>query len=425
MYMKMPPGHETIGGDGRQQVCQLQRALYGAKQSGRLWRKTLDKWLTEYGFTRCMHDDCVYVLRRTSQGVEHTMLVGIWVDDIVGAASSSEIRRQFTEDLNKSFKVDDRGDLVLEWVLGLHVERDMRAGSVTLSGAARIKALAERFKVDLETCRGFDTPADSGILDLEDGPDVEPPNLEAMATARALIGALIFIASTFRPDIAHAVYRVATRMGKPTAKTVVASRRILAYLCKTSALGLRYGGSGPANITLQAIRKPFDEGHDRSCERLHAVTDANWETSRSCSGIAIMLNGGAVSWAAKKQPATALSSTEAETYAAAAATAEVVWARGLLSELGYAQRGPTTLWVDNTGAVAVASDAASIGRSRHIARRANFLQDMHESGEIEPRHLPGEDTCADALTKPLDKKRFVRLRKYLMNSRVAGNAAAG
>ena len=55
----------------------------------------------------------------------------------------------------------------------------------------------------------------------------------------------------------------------------------------------------------------------------------------------------------------------------------------------------------------------------------NFLQDMHESGEIEPRHLPGEDTCADALTKPLDKKRFVRLREYLMNSRVAGNAAAG
>ena len=85
----------------------------------------------------------------------------------------------------------------------------------------------------------------------------------------------------------------------------------------------------------------------------------------------------------------------------------------------------TTLWVDNTGAVAVASDAASIGRSRHIARRANFLQDMHESGEIEPRHLPSEDTCADALTKPLDKKRFVRLREYLMNSRVAGNAAAG
>ena len=93
---------------------------------------------------------------------------------------------------------------------------------------------------------------------------------------------------------------------------------------------------------------------------------------------------------------TALSSTEAETYAAAAATAEVVWARGLLSELGFAQRGPTTLWVRNTGAVAVASDAASIGRSRHFARRANFLQDMHESGEIEPRHLPGEDTCESA-----------------------------
>ena len=44
----------------------------------------------------------------------------------------------------------------------------------------------------------------------------------------------------------------------------------------------------------------------------------------------IMLNGCAAAWVSKRQPATALSSTEAETYAAAAAAAEVVWCRGLL-----------------------------------------------------------------------------------------------
>ena len=63
----------------------------------------------------------------------------------------------------------------------------------------------------------------------------------------------------------------------------------------------------------------------------------------------------------------------------------------------------------------MASDTASMGRSRHIARRANFLLDAVEAGELRARHLPGEDTCADLLTKPLDRKRFTRLRAYLMN----------
>ena len=41
------------------------------------------------------------------------------------------------------------------------------------------------------------------------------------------------------------------------------------------------------------------------------------------------------------------------------------------------------------------------------------------------RHMPGEDTCADALTKPLDRKRFVRLREYMMGQyRKSGGSAA-
>ena len=159
------------------------------------------------------------------------------------------------------------------------------------------------------------------------------------------------------------------------------------------------------------------DAHDRTCAGLHTISDANWETARSCTGFVVMLNMCAVAWAAKKQPATALSSTEAETYAAAAAAAETVWARGLMAELGYGQPQPTTLWVDNTGAAAIANDAGSVGRSRHIARRANFLLDMHERGEIETRHMPGEDTVADTLTKPLEKKKFIRLREYLLNMR--------
>ena len=89
------------------------------------------------------------------------------------------------------------------------------------------------------------------------------------------------------------------------------------------------------------------------------------------------------------------------------------------------QTGPTPLWGDNTGQTVVATDAASMGRSRHIARRANFLQDANQAHEVMSRHMPGDDTCADALTKPLDRKRFVRLREYMMGQyRKSGGSAA-
>ena len=94
----------------------------------------------------------------------------------------------------------------------------------------------------------------------------------------------------------------------------------------------------------------------------------------------------------------------------------MVWARELLTELGEPQAEPTTLWVDNTGAVATAQDAQSIGRSRHIARRAHFLLRAHEVGALRVLWLKTDSMAADALTKPLPAKQFMRLRGYIMNA---------
>ena len=60
-------------------------------------------------------------------------------------------------------------------------------------------------------------------------------------------------------------------------------------------------------------------------------------------------------------------------------------------------------------------DAQSVGRSRHIARRASFLQDMHESGAVRVSWVDTARQVADILTKPLASKQFEALRAYLMN----------
>mgnify|MGYP001221265151 CR=1 FL=1 len=56
-----------------------------------------------------------------------------------------------------------------------------------------------------------------------------------------------------------------------------------------------------------------------------------------------------------------------------------------------------------------------MGRSKHIARRSRFLQEAQARRRLRCRHIAGDVQAADLLTKPLDRKRFVALRRYLMN----------
>ena len=353
-----------------------------------------------------MHDDCMYV-RRGSDG--STIIIGVWVDDIIGVASSQEARQEFIKALREEFKVDDRGDL--EWALGLKVERNRLARSATISCGARIRALGEKFGVDLKSARRYETPADSAILEMADGEEI---NREAAEKCRALIGALMYISSTCRPDVAHAVHRLARLMSKPNKKVWACCMRVLIYLLGCADLGITYGGDRPEAMRLAAVHKPFEPAKGGGLG-LATLSDANWEAGPSVSGYLVMLAGGVMAWCSKRQPSTALSSSEAETFAAAAATAETLWARGLTGEMGIPQAGPTVLWIDNSGAVAVASDAASVGRSRHIARRANFCMEAGAADLVQTRWLCTEDNVADILTKPLDRKRFVRLRAHMMN----------
>ena len=60
--MRQPRGFEQEV-DGRAALCWLVMALYGLKQSAREWALTVVGWLREYGFTQCVSDRYLFVLR--------------------------------------------------------------------------------------------------------------------------------------------------------------------------------------------------------------------------------------------------------------------------------------------------------------------------------------------------------------------------
>ena len=92
--------------------------------------------------------------------------------------------------------------------------------------------------------------------------------------------------------------------------------------------------------------------------------------------------------------------------------------RTLLREMGLVQSKPTTLRVDNSGAVELSRDRKSCHRSRHIDRRFFKVRELQAAGLLRVEHVSTELNASDFLTKPLDEATFLRHRASAMNTRV-------
>ena len=135
---------------------------------------------------------------------------------------------------------------------------------------------------------------------------------------RQLVSSLNYLTIT-RPDISFAVQQVSQFMHTPRHLHLAIVCRIIKYLRGTPSRGLFFPTGSPL--------------------RLVAYSDADWagcpDTRRSVSGWCMFLGDSLISWKSKKQARVSKSSTESEYRAMSAACSEIVWLRGILSELGF------------------------------------------------------------------------------------------
>ncbi|GKD11418.1 retrovirus-related pol polyprotein from transposon TNT 1-94, partial [Tanacetum coccineum] len=103
----------------------------------------------------------------------------------------------------------------------------------------------------------------------------------------------------------------------------------------------------------------------------------------------------------------------AEYKALANAAAEVLWVQNLLTNLGVKQSLPPTLFCDNTAATYLCANPVYHSRMKHVALDYHFVREKVADGSLKVLHINSNDQLADALTKPLSRSPFLRLRSKI------------
>ena len=106
---------------------------------------------------------------------------------------------------------------------------------------------------------------------------------------------------------------------------------------------------------------------------LYAYADSSWAdvipARKSTYSYFLMLNNAAISWRSALSSTIATSTAAAELIALCSCAQEVAWARKFLSELGFPQLAPTTIFEDNAAAKAIAEQSNFKGKNKHFDTR--------------------------------------------------------
>ena len=390
IYMKQPDGYADK--ERPNHVCKLRKSIYGLKQAARCWNFAIDSFLKSDAYKNSGADSCLYVKSvKQRNGKVDFIILALYVDDILLFSNNIDMLTKEKITLGKRFKVEDQDEV--HYVLGMSVKRNRKSRTLSISQPKYLEGILKRSNVD--KYKPVSTPLEQGRKFQQLSDDEKPVDVQAY---QMIIGCLTYATTATRPDLAAAVGILSKFMSKPGKDHWTGIKRILRYIQGTLNYGLVFSAD--------------DKSHT-----LVGFSDADWagdlDTRRSTSGYVFQIQGNTVSWCSKRQATVSKSSTEAEYTALSGACQEAVWMRRLLADIGFEQRGPSTIFEDNQGAIELAKNPKFHNRTKHIDVSFHFIREQVNLKAISVKYCPTQDMLADIMTKGLSKIAFQRFRDNL------------
>jgi hypothetical protein len=248
----------------------LMKSLYGLRSSPRNWNNHLDKYIKSLNFKPCVLDPCLYY--RWHEG--KLALILVYVDDILIAHQDLSFICNIKEAFCNTFDMTDMGEICyfLNSSLSLYTANFLRMDQTTYA-----KKILAKFTVYLGTKNPKKNPfPDDAMGHLADTMPLTAaqPLFMDNFPYRSIVGALLYLSTYTRPDLAYAVGVLARFGNKPSYAACKLAVYVLLYLRGTVDKGFQFSGS------------EFD---------MHVFSDADWAgdiiNRRSTAGHVVFAGG--------------------------------------------------------------------------------------------------------------------------------------
>ena len=229
VFVRPPIEYYPNGPDGRPCLWRLSKAMYGLKQSPRLWQEHYASVMKSLGFRRCKSDPILYC-HSSKQ-----LYVLAYVDDLL-VAGDSEKPKEFIEALNKELlvKVTAKLDAGTEAsFLGRRLRHN--GDSIDLfMPQTYVDELLALYSMKDSNC--VSTTGTASLKRLEDSDQASDKTEHAKY--RTAVGKLLWMAFV-RPDCSFAVKELSRDVKGPTQESLSRLKHLLRYIHGTRATVLR------------------------------------------------------------------------------------------------------------------------------------------------------------------------------------------
>ena len=390
-YIEIP--EEDRGEHDHDKIGKLRVSLYGTREAQVNWEKTYVDVLIAAGFKRGVANPCAFYLK------EHNLRVIVHGDDflatgremalhwlrrtlaakfeikaaIVGPAKHQE--KSLTM-LNRTLRWTPKG---MEWIPdNRHIEETIK--TMGLNNANGVAAPAEESINEIGVNRGDQIP-------------IQP---EEVKMFRGLAARCNYLSSD-RADINFSARAVSEGMANPNMRDMKHMRHLGRYLKRTADMYYLYEWGQRVNGII--VQSDSDWAGDKA-------------SRKSTIGGAAYLGPYLLKAWSKKQSQVALSSGEAELYAAN---------RGAIEGMGIQSLG-RDMGIDMELLVQIDAEAAKgilerrgLGRTRHIEVQDLWAQEAIRQGRFKVQKVASKENTGDLGTKPLpreDNERLLQIMGY-------------
>jgi hypothetical protein len=374
IYVELPAESMASGKCGK-----LRRWLYGMRGASQAWEKDYTARLEKEGFQRGLASAAVFVNK------DLELYLVVHGDDFTFLGYESELLKMKAkmEDWYqikcRGFIGDDQGDCKEMSILNRLVAWDGRQLIYTADKKHR-NIVMEDLGLQPGHSKALSMPISRESLE-EMQMDGEELSSQEATEFRRLVARLNFLGQD-RPDIQFSVKELSRKMSSPTMGAWRAVKRLGRYLMKVMEVQIVFDSEGLES-------------------EIMAYSDSDWG---GCVSSRKSTSGGIITWAGKAmkswsrtQSTIALSSAEAEYYAAASTAAEALGFQSVLRDLGVEAK--VTVLTDSSAAKSMAC-RVGIGRTRHVDVKYLWLQQLVKERLLDLRKVKGTENPADIFTKP-------------------------